>query len=116
MAHPPAVASGPEGNLNPPASNPPLQLGGDGCRATNPGTSTCSYVATHNGGIGGDASTPGGWTVTIERPSQATPIVITSDGGFESYQCGTIRPGDVVTAKVTAPNSGVSPGDPGICF
>jgi hypothetical protein len=117
MSHPPAVPTGTAGNLDPPPSNTASpDLGGEGCQAMNPGTPTCTYTATHNGGIGGDASAPGGWTVTIKRPAQPDAIVISSDGGFESYQCGTIKPGDVVTASATAPDSGVFPGDPGICY
>jgi hypothetical protein len=117
MAHPPQVPTGTEGNMNPPSSNTaPPDLGSDGCRASDPGTSTCTYTATHNGGFSGDASAPSGWTVTIKRPDLPDPIVVSSDGGYEFYTCNTIKPGDIVTASVTASDSWVSTGDPGFCY
>jgi hypothetical protein len=67
------------------------------------------------GGVSGYGAEPGGWKVTIRRPGQADPIVVTSFGGAEMYACGTVKPGDHV--EVTAqPGSNASAGNPGICF
>jgi hypothetical protein len=111
----PPPPSGTPGNLNPAPQPATPNLGEESCGAKNPGTSTCTYDATHNGALGGDASQPGGWTATITRPGQSDPIVITSHGGWEQYPCGTIRPGDHV--ELTAqPGSEVSAGDPVVCY
>ena len=93
----------------------PPDLRGEGCQAYNPGPSTCSYVATMANGIGGYASAPGGWRVTISRPGRPTPIVVNGFSGYTVYACGIIRAGDTVTATA-APGSGVMPGNPGLCF
>jgi hypothetical protein len=53
--------------------------------------------------------------VTITRPGLATPLVVKAFGGSETYQCGTVRAGDTVTATAE-PGSYVSVGNPGICF
>jgi hypothetical protein len=88
----------------------------EGCNVSNPGTSSCSYRATIDGGISGMSGEPGGWTVTIKRKGRAKPIVVTSLGGSEIYPCGAIVPGDLVTAEVRAANSWATAGNPGICF
>jgi hypothetical protein len=113
----PPPPSGPGGNLNPgPANDGPPNVKWEGCMVSNPGTPTCTYTATQPGSIGADGAAPGAWSVRIDRPGRSDPVVIRSDGGFESYVCGTIRRGDKVTAAVTQPDSGVDAGDPGMCF
>ena len=54
--------------------------------------------------------------MTINRPGLAAPLVVKAFGGGETYQCGTVRPGDTVTAEALDPGSYVSVGNPGICF
>lgn len=90
------------------------QLAPEGCAATDPGTPTCTYTATANGGIGGYAPAAGDWTVTIKRKG-SKPLVVRAGGGYQTYQCGIIRPGDDVTAAAR-PGAGVTVGNPGICF
>lgn len=104
-------------NLESPHSDmPPPNMAPEGCGAFNPGsTPKCSYDAKIAGGVGGYGSEPGGWTVTIKRKGLRSPIVITSLGGSETYACGTIRPGDHVIAQAQ-PGSGVTVGNPGICY
>lgn len=111
----PPPPSGPPGNLNPSGQPITPDPGGEGCGVENPGTTTCSYDATHAAGLSGDAGQPGAWTVTITRPGQTDPIVITSHGGFESYPCGTIRPRDHV-ALTAQSGAGVFAGDPLVCY
>jgi hypothetical protein len=91
------------------------QIAPEGCGAFNPGSPGCTYTAAAHGGIGGYGAAPAGWTVTIERAGEPVPVVIRSAGGFETYACGAIEPGDVVTAAAN-PGSGVTVGNPGICF
>jgi hypothetical protein len=74
---------------------------------------TCTSTATHEGGIGGYASEPGGWTVTIERVGR-DPIVARAFTGTTTYGCGIIRPGDVVRADA-GEGSYVSAGNPLTC-
>jgi hypothetical protein len=113
----PPPPSAPQGNFSPGASRSPTpNPGAEGCMASNPGTARCSYTATHAGTISGDGAAPDAWTVTIERRGRSAPLVISSSGGFEGYTCGTIRPGDKVTATVGAADSRVSVGDFGTCF
>ena len=50
--------------------------------------------------LAGYGSAPGGWRVTITRPGLATPLVIKSFGCSETYQCGTVRPGDSVRSML----------------
>lgn len=113
----PAPPEGSPGDLTPPARPllpPNLLL--QGCGAFNPGpTPTCEYVAEGPGGVGGNSSEPGGWTVTIERPGRPEPIVITGLGGFEIYGCGAVRPGDHVVVS-TQPGASAFAGNPGICI
>jgi hypothetical protein len=111
----PPPPSGPPGNLNPAGQPVTPDLGGEACSAPSGSTDSCSFEATHAGGIGGNGSQPGGWTVTITRPGQAEPIVINSHGGYEAYPCGTIRPGDHVEATAQS-GSDVYAGDPAICY
>ncbi|MDX6587108.1 MAG: hypothetical protein QOI31_1581 [Solirubrobacterales bacterium] len=96
----------------PPSNNPATA---ESCTAFNPGTPACEYIATSDGGIGGVAAAPGGWKVTITRPGVAEPIVIPSLGGFQTYQCGTITPGDTVLLEAE-PSAGVMVGNPGFCI
>ena len=96
----------------PPSDNP---NGSDACPAYNPGQPTCEFVATSDGGLAGFSGEPGGWTVTIDRPGVPNPIVISSFGGFQTYQCGTLVPGDKVKAEAK-PGAGVTVGNPGFCF
>ncbi len=96
----------------PPSKNPGTA---ESCGAFNPGQPSCEYVATSDAGVSGVGSAPGGWTVKITRPGVAEPIVIPSFGGAQTYQCGTITPGDSVLVKAE-PGSGVMVGNPGFCF
>jgi hypothetical protein len=91
-------------------------LAPEGCGAFNPGQPTCEYTAVANAGVSGSSDVPRGWTVTIVRPGEPDPIVIHSLGGSQLYACGTIRPGDTVTATANAPWSFVAAGNPGFCF
>ena len=111
----PTPPSGTPGNLNPPTSWGAPDLGTEACSAGNSGPPACSYDAKHNGGLGGQASEPGGWTVTITRPGRATPWVYRSHGGYEAYACGTIHPGDRVKVEANQ-DSAIYAGDPGFCF
>jgi hypothetical protein len=86
----------------------------EGCQAYPPQAAECKYTAAEYGGIAGYGAEPGGWKVTIVRKGERRPIVVTSLGGFETYACGAIIPGDRVTATATA-GSGVSVGNPGFC-
>jgi hypothetical protein len=127
---PPATPSGCTGSSAVPAPNPPspVSVGAPGepsgppviqpeggCTVSNPGTPSCSYTATTYAGIGGYGADPGGWTVTITRPGLTSPLVVRSLGGPETYQCGTVRPGDHVVAEAKS-GSYVSVGNPGICI
>lgn len=115
--HPPTPPSGTPGELNPPPEGVKQpDLAGEGCTAQKPGTTSCEYTAAHEGGLGGTGAAPGAWTVTIDRPGEADPLVIRSHGGYEAYVCGTIRKGDHVSAAVSEDFSGVYAGDPAICF
>ncbi len=96
----------------PPSDNPGTA---ESCGAWNPGTPACEYVAKSDGGISGVAAAPGGWTVTINRPGVPEPIVIPSLGGLQTYQCGTITPGDMVLVEAE-PGAGVMVGNPGFCI
>jgi hypothetical protein len=112
----PAPPTGTPGNLNPPPSpDTPPNLHTESCSAGSPAPATCTYDATVMGGVSGYGAEPGGWTATITRPGQNDPIVIRSFGSYETYACGTVKPGDhvVVTAK---PGSNAYAGNPGICF
>jgi hypothetical protein len=112
----PPPPSGTSGNLNPPSSNlAPPNVTGEGCSAPSSSTPSCEFDAKQAGGIGGGSNNPGDWTVTIRRPGQRDPIVISSHGGYESFPCGTVRPGDHVAATAK-PGSEVFAGDPAICF
>ena len=95
----------------PPSRNPNAA---EACGSYNPGEPACEYVATSDGGISGYGSAPAGWTVTIARPGVANPIEIASLGGVQTYQCGTILPGDTVLVR-SEPGSGVMVGNPGFC-
>jgi hypothetical protein len=86
-----------------------------GCTAYNPGAPTCTYVAKTNAGVAGYSAAPGGWTVTITRAGLPAPMVVRSLGGTQTYQCGTIRPGDSVSVTAES-GSYVSVGNPGFCF
>jgi hypothetical protein len=110
----PPPPSNPPGNLNPAGDPVAPNPGGEACSAQNPGTTSCSYDATRAGGVSGNAGQPGGWTAVIKRPGQ-NQIVITSHGGYESYPCGTIRPGDHVDLSAQS-GSGAFAGDPAICY
>ena len=96
----------------PPSTNPGNS---ESCGAYNPGQPACEYVATSDGGISGYGSVPAGWTVRITRSGVAEPIDIPSLGGVQTYQCGTILPGDSVLVKAE-PGSGVLVGNPGFCM
>lgn len=87
----------------------------EGCNAYDVISPECEYVATEYGGVGGYGAEPGGWVVTIVRRGERRPLVIRSAGGFETYACGAIRPGDRVSASA-GPGSGVFVGNPGICI
>jgi hypothetical protein len=95
-------------------SGVPTPTPDSGCSAY-PGTPTCTYTAATNAGLAGYGAAPGGWQVTIARPGLATPLVIKSFGGSETYQCGTVKTGDTVTATA-GDGSFVSVGNPGFCF
>jgi hypothetical protein len=112
-----APPSGPPGDLDPPATTNGAPDGAtDGCEASYDKTRRCRYVAHHAGLVTGSGDLPDGWTVAIDRPGLADLITIHSHGGFESYMCGTIRPGDTVTATAATPGADVSVGDNGLCF
>ena len=104
--------------LTPPGDDPPLPdptTPSEGCSA---GTSmgqpaSCTFTATHEGGVGGYASEPGGWTVTIVR-SGRDPIVVHGFTGATTYACGIIQPGDVVQAEARD-GSYVNAGNPITC-
>lgn len=104
--------------LTPSPKAPPLPdptTAPEGCSA---GTSmgqppSCTFTATHEGAIGGYASEPGGWTVTITRAGR-DPIVVRGFTGFTTYGCGIIQPGDVVHAEARD-GSYVSTGNPLTC-
>jgi hypothetical protein len=85
----------------------------EGCQAFPPSSTDCTYTATEHGGIGGYGAEPGGWKVTIVRKTER--IVVSSLGGFETYACGAIAPGDKVTATARE-GSGVTVGNPGFCL
>lgn len=91
----------------------PPAAAAEGCNAYDAISPECEYVATENGGLGGYGAEPGGWEVTIVRRSER--LVVRSAGGFETYACGLIRPGDRVAATA-GPGSGVFVGNPGICL
>ena len=112
-----APPSGTAGTLSPPRGTPaPPNLAPEGCSAYgSSSTARCEYDAKSAGGLGGYGSQPGGWSVTITRTGQPNPITITSYGDFQTYPCGTIRPGDHVVAT-SQPNSNIFAGNPGICF
>jgi hypothetical protein len=111
----PAPPTGNDGDLSPPPSpDRPPSFKTERCQADD-NTPRCTYTAESMGGVSGDASAPGGWTVTIERPGQNDPIVIRSFGGPELYACGTVKPGDHVTVEAE-PGSSAFAGNPGICF
>ena len=103
--------------LTPKGETPPLPdptTPSEGCSAgMGQPAATCTYTATHEGGIGGYASEPGGWTVTIERVGR-DPIVVHGFIGMTTYGCGIIQPGDVVHAEA-GDGSWVSPGNPITC-
>lgn len=110
-----AARNGNGKSLSPAGRHPALpdpMTAPEGCWA-GMGESTCSYVASHDGGIGGYAAEPGGWTVTIERAGRS-PIIVTGFTGFTTYGCGIIKPGDVVTAEAK-PGSYANPGNPSTC-
>jgi len=73
----------------------------------------CTFTATHQGGVGGYASAPGGWTVTIQRAGRE-PILVRGFTGATTYGCGIIQPGDVVHAEATE-GSWVNAGNPLTC-
>jgi hypothetical protein len=112
---PPSPLPPHSGGQPPPPAGVPTPTPDSGCSAYNPGAPTCTYVATTNAGVAGYGSAPGGWRVTISRPGLSTPLVVKSFGGSETYQCGTVRPNDTVTATAES-GSYVSIGNPGICF
>lgn len=87
----------------------------EGCGAFDTQIPECEYTATTNGGLGGYGAQPGGWKVTIVRKGWRRPLVVSSAGGMETYPCGTIMPGDKVTAT-SGPGSGVFVGNPGFCI
>lgn len=101
--------------LTPPRENPPLPdltTPPEGCSA-GLGQPDCTFTASHEGAVGGYASQPGGWTVTIERAGR-DPIIVRGFTGTTTYGCGIIRPGDVVHAEARD-GSYVSAGNPIIC-
>ena len=85
----------------------------EGCAAGMGQPPTCTFTATHEGGIGGYASDPGGWTVTIEGAGR-DPIVVHGFTGTTTYGCGIVQPGDVVHAEARD-GSYVSAGNPMTC-
>ena len=87
----------------------------EGCGAFDTQMPKCEYTATTNAGLGGYGGEPGGWKVSIARKGLRRPLVIVSAGGMETYACGTIMPGDKVTAT-SGPGSGVFVGNPGFCI
>jgi len=109
--------SGTTGNLNPPRTTPaPPNISPEGCSAYGSGASArCEYDAKAAGGLGGYGGHPGGWTVTVTRTGQPDPITIASYGDYQTYPCGTIRPGDHVVATAQ-PDSNIFAGNPGICY
>jgi hypothetical protein len=102
--------------LTPKGDQPPLPdptTPPEGCAAGMGQPPSCTFTATHEGGIGGYASDPGGWTVTIERAGR-DPIVVHGFTGGTTYGCGIIQPGDVVHAEARD-GSYVSAGNPLTC-
>jgi hypothetical protein len=85
----------------------------EGCSAGMGQPANCTFTATHEGGVGGYASEPGGWTVTIERAGR-DPIVVHGFTGTTTYGCGIIQPGDVVHAEA-GDGSSVNAGNPITC-
>ena len=103
--------------LTPQGEAPPLPdptTPPEGCSAgTGQPAPSCTFTATHEGGIGGYAAEPGGWTVTIERAGR-DPIIVHGFTGATTYGCGIIQPGDVVHAEA-GDGSYVSAGNPATC-
>jgi hypothetical protein len=102
--------------LTPEGEDPPLPdltTPPEGCSAGMGQPATCTFTATSEGAVGGYASEPGGWTVTIERAGR-DPIVVHGFTGMTTYGCGIIQPGDVVHAEARD-GSYVSAGNPVIC-
>ena len=61
----------PSGNLDPAPGPQTPHLAFDGCMASDPNTPKCTYDAKQAAGMGGSSGAPGGWTVTIDRPSES---------------------------------------------
>ena len=102
--------------LTPEGDPPPLPdptTAPEGCAAGMGQAPACTFTATHQGGIGGYAAEPGGWTVTIERAGR-DPIIVHGFTGTTGYGCGIIQPGDVVRAEA-GDSSYVSAGNPATC-
>jgi hypothetical protein len=103
--------------LTPKPEPPPLPdptTAPEGCAAgMGQPAASCDFTATHEGAIGGYASEPGGWIVTIERAGR-DPIVVHGFTGTTTYGCGIIQPGDVVHAEASD-GSYVSAGNPITC-
>ncbi len=93
----------------------PSARAAEGCNAYDMISPECEYVAAEYGGLGGYGAEPGGWVVKIVRKGERRALVIRSAGGFETYACGVVRPGDRVSASA-GPGSGVFVGNPGICI
>ncbi|MGH2758562.1 MAG: hypothetical protein ACRDKJ_03255 [Actinomycetota bacterium] len=94
---------------------PAPAVAAEGCNAYDVISPECGYTATEHGGLGGYGAEPGGWIVKIVRKTERKPTIVRSAGGFETYACGVVRPGDRVTASA-GPGSGVFVGNPGICL
>ena len=102
--------------LTPTGEAPPLPdptTPPEGCSVGMGQPATCTFTATHEGGIGGYAAEPGGWTVTIERVGR-DPIVVHGYTGMTTYGCGIIQPGDVVHVEA-GDGSSVNAGNPITC-
>jgi hypothetical protein len=102
--------------LTPMGEPPPLPdptTAPEGCSAGMGQPVGCTFTATHEGAVGGYASEPGGWMVTIERAGR-DPIVVRGFTGTTTYGCGIIQPGDVVHAEASD-GSYVNAGNPITC-